>query len=904
MTTIHPDYETLAARIVVSNLHKQTKSKFSHVVEDLHSCYNPKTKTKSSLVSEELYDVVMKHKDLIDAAIQDNNDYLFTYFGIRTLEKNYLIRIGEHIVERPQHMFMRTAIGIHGDNIPLVLETYRLMSQKFFIHASPTLFNAGTTRPQMSSCFLVAMKDDSMSGIYDTLKTCALISKHAGGIGLHVHNIRSKGSHIAGTNGTSSGLIPMLKVFNSTARYADQGGSKRPGVFAIYLEPWHGDIFDFLDIRKNHGNEEMRARDIFIALWVPDLFMEKVSNNAEWCLFSPSDAPGLSDVYGKEFEDLYNKYEKEERYQKKVNAMDLWYAILNSQIETGSPFIVYKDACNLKSNHKNLGTIKSSNLCTEIVQYSSPEEVAVCNLASLALPMFVDKDEKSAWFDFEALHAVTKVIVRNLDTIIDKNHYPVPEAETSNKKHRPMAIGVQGFADLLLSLRIPFESDESRKLNTQVFETIYHGAIEASIELAKKYGPYETFKGSPASEGQLQFDLWDHTPTDLWDWDTLKSDLKKYGLRNSLLTGLMPTASTSQILGFNECFEPYTYNIYSRRVLAGEFQITNPWLLRDLSDLGIWNSDMKMRLLKERGSVQNIDTIPDELKTLYKTVWEIPQRAVINLALDRAPFIDQSQSMNIYMKNPTLSKLTSMHFYSWKKGLKTGIYYLRTEAASNPIQFTVDNQAATTTTTIATKTKSNGDLSLSPLREKPLLDKLKIKEYIPVITNKDKRKSRLIAIDESGERIKITKKVPKFYRRLSRSHHHHSNNSNNNDNNHHQHRHHSRNSSQSEPNGTQKKKKREISELEPDDLKDSIDCYSENNSENQKSTKRRLGTIIKTAETETINNSGSSGSSMLSQPVEKTSNASSPSINNVVEEDNSTNSQCSTREASCDMCSG
>lgn len=693
MVTLHSDYAILASRIVVSNLHKQTEATFSTVVEALYTCWNPKTKDASPTLSEELYKVVMENREVLDVAIVNSRDYDFTYFGIKTLERSYLLRIDGKIVERPQHLIMRTAIGIHGGDIPKVLETYSLMSRRFFIHASPTLFNAGTVRPQMSSCFLVAMKEDSMEGIYDTLKTCALISKNAGGIGLHVHNIRSHGSHILGTNGTSSGVVPMLKVFNSTARYADQGGNKRPGAFAIYLEPWHGDIFEFLDIKKNRGNEEMRARDLFPALWIPDYFMKKVEKDEEWCLFSPSDVPGLTEAYDSDFRILYNKYEKEARYQKKVSARKLWSAIVEAQIETGGPFMLYKDACNLKSNQRHLGTIKSSNLCTEIIQYSSPDEVAVCNLASIALPMFIDTDKTSAWIDYKALHDVTKVILKNLDAIIDKNWYPVSEAEKSNKKHRPVAIGVQGFADMLLALRLPFECEETRRLNIYIFETIYHGALEASIELAEEFGPHESYKGSPASEGFLQFDLWDHEPSDLWDWRKLKHSLKKFGLRNSLVTALMPTASTSQILGFNECFEPYSYNVYTRRVLSGDFQIVNPWLLKDLSKLGLWNDSMKNLIIKNKGSVQNIQAIPDVLKELYKTVWEIPQRVIIDLARDRAPFIDQSQSMTLYLKKPTVSKITSMHFHSWGKGLKTGMYYLRTEAAASPTQVTVEEKS-------------------------------------------------------------------------------------------------------------------------------------------------------------------------------------------------------------------
>uniref|UniRef100_A0A0L0NPG1 Ribonucleoside-diphosphate reductase n=1 Tax=Candidozyma auris TaxID=498019 RepID=A0A0L0NPG1_CANAR len=588
---------------------------------------------------------------------------------------------------------MRVAVGIHGKDIERVIETYNLMSQRYFTHGSPTLFNAGTPSPQMSSCFLVAMKEDSIDGIYDTLKTCALISKSAGGIGLHIHNIRGTGAYIAGTNGTSNGIIPMVRVFNNTARYVDQGGNKRPGAFALYLEPWHSDIFDFIDIRKNHGKEEIRARDLFPALWIPDLFMKRVELNGDWTLFSPNEAPGLADCYGDEFVALYEKYEKEGRGRSTIKAQKLWYSILEAQTETGTPFMLYKDACNQKTNQKNLGIIKSSNLCCEIVEYSSPEEVAVCNLASIALPSFVQKDTTSCWYDFDKLHEVTKVVTRNLNRIIDRNYYPVEEARRSNFKNRPIALGVQGLADAFMSLRLPFDSQEAKELNIQIFETIYHAAVEASIELAAEEGPYETYEGSPASKGLLQYDLWGRKPTELWDWDTLKQKMAKHGLRNSLLVAPMPTASTSQILGNNECFEPYTSNIYSRRVLAGEFQIVNPHMLKDLVDLGIWNDAMKNNIIANNGSIQSLPNVPDEIKALYKTVWEISQKHIIDMAADRAAFIDQSQSLNIHIKDPTMGKLTSMHFYGWKKGLKTGMYYLRTQAAAAAIQFTIDKNA-------------------------------------------------------------------------------------------------------------------------------------------------------------------------------------------------------------------
>lgn len=694
MTTLHPDYAILAARIAISNLHKQTKKKFSHVIKDMHEYINPRNGRLSPMVSDELYDIVMENAEKLDSSIVYERDFEYNYFGFKTLERSYLLKLDGQVAERPQHMIMRVAVGIHGRNIEKAIETYNYMSQKYFTHASPTLYNAGTPRPQMSSCFLINMKDDSIDGIYDTLKTCALISKSAGGIGMSMSNIRATGSYIAGTNGTSNGIVPMLSVFNHTARYVDQGGNKRPGAFAIYLEPWHDDVFEFLDLRKNHGKEEVRARDLFYALWIPDLFMKRVEANQDWTLMCPNECPGLDDVYGEEFEALYEKYESENKGRRTIKAQKLWYAILEAQTETGNPFMLYKDACNRKSNQKNLGTIKSSNLCCEIVEYSSPDEVAVCNLASLALPTYVKKEnDGTARFDFDKLHEVVKIVTKNLNGIIDRNFYPVEEAMRSNMRHRPIALGVQGLADAFMSLRLPFDSPEAKELNIQIFETIYHGAIESSIELAQEFGPYESYSGSPASQGQLQYDLWDVKPTSLWDWDTLKANIAKHGLRNSLLVAPMPTASTSQILGFNECFEPYTSNIYSRRVLAGEFQIVNQWLLRDLVDMGLWNETMKNRIIADNGSIQNIPNIPDEIKALYKTVWELSQRTIIDMAADRAPFIDQSQSLNIYIQAPTMGKLTSMHFYGWKKGLKTGMYYLRTMAASAPIQFTVDQEA-------------------------------------------------------------------------------------------------------------------------------------------------------------------------------------------------------------------
>lgn len=696
MTTVHPDYATLAARIAISNLHKQTTKQFSQVVNDLYHYVNPKNGVHSPMISKEVLEIVMDNKDELNSAIVYDRDFNFNYFGFKTLERSYLLRINGEVAERPQHLIMRVAVGIHGTDIAAAIETYNLMSLRYFIHASPTLFNAGTPRPQMSSCFLVAMKEDSIEGIYDTLKECAMISKTAGGIGLHIHNIRSTGSYIAGTNGTSNGLIPMVRVYNNTARYVDQGGNKRPGAFALYLEPWHADIFDFIDIRKNHGKEEIRARDLFPALWVPDLFMKRVQANGEWTLFSPSEAPGLADVYGDEFEALYERYVAEGRGRRTIKAQKLWYAILEAQTETGTPFMLYKDACNNKSNHKNLGTIKSSNLCCEIVEYSAPDETAVCNLASIALPSCVEvsEDGKTQWYNFAKLHEIAKVITRNLNRVIDRNYYPVPEARNSNMRHRPIALGVNGLADVFMMLRIPFESQEAKELNIQIFETMYHASLESSCELAQKDGPYETYEGSPVSQGILQYDMWNTKPTDLWDWDTLKADIKKHGVRNSLLLAPMPTASTSQILGYNECFEPFTSNMYTRRVLSGEFQIVNPYLLRDLVDLGIWDESMKQRIITDNGSIQNLPNIPQELKELYRTVWEISQKHIIEMAADRSAFIDQSHSLNIHILAPTMGKLTSMHFYGWKKGLKTGMYYLRTQAASAAIQFTIDKSVA------------------------------------------------------------------------------------------------------------------------------------------------------------------------------------------------------------------
>lgn len=705
LTTNHPDYALLAARIAVANLHKETKKVFSEVVDDLRNYVDDKNGLVCPLISEETHRIVMENADVLNSSIIYDRDFNYQYFGFKTLERSYLLRINGKVAERPQHMLMRVSVGIHGENIERALETYKLLSEKWFTHASPTLFNAGTCRPQLSSCFLLTMKDDSIEGIYDTLKTCALISKSAGGIGLNIHCIRGKNSYISGTNGYSNGLVPMLRVFNNTARYVDQGGNKRPGAFAMYLEPWHCDVFDFLDLRKNIGKDENRARDLFYALWIPDLFMKRCEEDGDWTLFSPNEAPGLDDCWGEEFETLYAKYESEGRGRKTIKAQQLWFSILESQTETGTPYMLYKDACNRKSNQQNLGTIKCSNLCTEIVEYSSPEEVAVCNLASIALPMYVtppSKDgQKGPVFDFQRLYDVTRTVTRNLNHIIDINYYPVKEAETSNFRHRPIGLGVQGLADAFIMMRMPFDSPEASKLNVQIFETIYFAALTESIQLAIEEGPYSSYQGSPASKGILQYDMWDRKPTDLWDWESLKQDMKQHGLRNSLLVAPMPTASTAQILGNNESIEPYTSNIYTRRVLSGEFQVVNKHLLKDLTEMGLWNSEVKNQLIADGGSVRNLN-ISDELKNLYKTVWEISQKTLIDMAADRGAFIDQSQSFNVHIAEPNFGKLTSMHFYAWKRGLKTGMYYLRTKAAVNAIQFTVDKksvkQGASTTT--------------------------------------------------------------------------------------------------------------------------------------------------------------------------------------------------------------
>jgi ribonucleoside-diphosphate reductase alpha subunit len=691
MTTRHPDYAKLAARLAISNLHKVTSKSFYSTMKRLYTYVDPKTGENAPLISKETWRIVQKHASELDEAIIHDRDFGYDYFGFKTLERSYLMKIDGKVVERPQHMLMRVAVGIHGEDIEAAIETYNLMSERWFTHATPTLFNAGTPKPQLSSCFLLMMKEDSIDGIYDTLKQCAKISQSAGGIGLSIHNIRAKGSYIKGTGGTSNGIVPMLRNFDMTARYVDQGGGKRKGSFAIYLEPWHADIFDFLQLKKNHGKEELRARDLFYALWIPDLFMKRVENNEMWSLFCPNEAPGLADVWGEEFERLYEKYESEGKYRRQVKAQDLWFEILESQIETGTPYMLYKDAANRKSNQKNLGTIKSSNLCTEIIEYTSKDEVAVCNLASIALPKFVTPE---GTFDHQKLYEITKVVTRNLNKVIDINYYPIEEARRSNLRHRPIGIGVQGLADVFIMLRMPFDSPEARRLNEDIFETIYYGAMEASMELAKVHGPYETFKGSPVSKGIFQFDMWGVTPkSGRWDWDKLKQEVKKHGVRNSLLVAPMPTASTSQILGNNECFEPYTSNIYTRRTLSGEFIVVNKHLMKDLIELGLWNETMRQKLIATNGSVQPIPEIPQHIKDIYRTVWEIPQRSIIDMAADRGAYICQSQSLNIHMKDPNFGKLTSMHFYAWKKGLKTGMYYLRSTAAADAIKFTLDKTA-------------------------------------------------------------------------------------------------------------------------------------------------------------------------------------------------------------------
>jgi ribonucleoside-diphosphate reductase alpha chain len=690
MTIAHPDYAQLAARIAISNLHKNTNKSFSETMNEMFNYVNPRTNLKAPLLSEEVHKVIMDNAEFLDSHIIYNRDFNYDYFGFKTLERSYLLKINGKIVERPQHMLMRVAVGIHLDDLVSVLETYDLMSKKFFTHATPTLFNAGTPKPQMSSCFLLSMKDDSIDGIYDTLKQTAKISQSAGGIGLSIHNVRATGSYIRGTNGTSNGIVPMLRVFNDTARYVDQGGGKRKGSFAIYLETWHADIFEFLDLKKNTGKEEMRARDLFFAMWTSDLFMKRVQEDSTWTLMCPNECPGLYDVYGDEFEALYTSYEEKGKGRKTIKARELWEKILESQIETGTPYMLYKDAANRKSNQKNLGTIRSSNLCTEILEYTSEDEIAVCNLASISLPMFVENGK----FNHELLFKVTKRVTRNLNKVIDRNYYPVIEAENSNMRHRPVGLGVQGLADAFILLRMPFTSDEAKKLNQEIFETLYFAAVTASMEMAKEEGPYSTFKGSPISEGLFQHNLWNIKDEELsgrWDWASLRKEVVEHGVRNSLLVAPMPTASTSQILGNNEAFEPYTSNIYTRRVLSGEFIVVNKHLLEDLVKRGLWNEELKQEIMRHNGSVQNIERIPQDLKDLYKTVWEMSMKDIIDMSRHRGYFIDQSQSLNLFMQDANYAKLTSMHFYAWQSGLKTGMYYLRTKAAVDAIKFTLNN---------------------------------------------------------------------------------------------------------------------------------------------------------------------------------------------------------------------
>jgi ribonucleoside-diphosphate reductase alpha chain len=715
MATIHPDYALLAARIAVSNLHKETEKSFSKVIDELYYYKDPKTGENAGLVGEITWKTVQANADKLDSAIIYDRDFEFDYFGFRTLEKSYLMRTHGKVIERPQHLFMRVSIGIHGENIEAAIETYNLMSERWFIHATPTLFNAGTPKPQLSSCFLLSMTEDSISGIFETLQRCALISQSAGGIGLSIHNVRATGSYIKGTGGSSNGIIPMIRVFNDTARYVDQGGGKRKGAFAIYLEPWHADVFEFLDLKKNQGKDEMRARDLFYALWISDLFMERVEKDATWSLFCPNEAPGLHEVYGAEFTALYERYEREGLARKTIQARDLWNHVLQSQIETGTPYILYKDAANEKSNQKNLGTIKSSNLCTEIMEYTSPDEVAVCNLASLALPKYVIDGK----FDFQKLYEITRVATRNLNKVIDINYYPIPEARKSNMRHRPIGLGVQGLADVFMLLRMGFDSAEARKLNKEIFETIYFAAVTESCVLAEKDGAYETFEGSPISKGIFQFDMWNVTPSGMWDWTALRSQVMKSGVRNSLLVAPMPTASTSQILGNNECFEPYTSNLYTRRTLSGEFIVVNKHLMRDLVRLNLWGEDMKELIMANNGSIQTIEAIPAEVRALYKTAYEISQRSILDMAADRGAYICQSQSLNVFMESPSFAKLTSMHFYAWKLGLKTGMYYLRSKAAVDPIKFTLSQKHQNKFTAVEQNQNSATSLTQVSMAEEP-----------------------------------------------------------------------------------------------------------------------------------------------------------------------------------------
>ncbi|WP_417939376.1 ribonucleoside-diphosphate reductase subunit alpha [Flavobacterium sp. RS13.1] len=704
MTIAHPDYAQLAARVAISNLHSNTKKSFSETMKDMYHYVNPRNGQDAPLIADDVYKVIQENAAFLDSHIIYTRDFNYDYFGFKTLERSYLLKINGKIVERPQHMLMRVSVGIHLDDLKSVIETYDLMSKKYFTHATPTLFNAGTPKPQMSSCFLLAMQDDSIDGIYDTLKQTAKISQSAGGIGLSIHNVRATGSYIRGTNGTSNGIVPMLRVFNDTARYVDQGGGKRKGSFAIYIETWHADIFDFLDLKKNHGKEEMRARDLFFAMWTSDLFMKRVQEDGPWTLMCPNECPGLYDVYGEEFEKLYMDYEFRGKGRKTIRARELWEKILESQIETGTPYMLYKDAANRKSNHKNLGTIRSSNLCTEIMEYTSKDEIAVCNLASISLPMFIENGK----FDHEALYNVTKRVTRNLNKVIDRNYYPVKEAENSNMRHRPVGLGVQGLADAFIMLRMPFTSDEAKKLNQEIFETLYFAAVTASMEMAKEEGPYSTFEGSPMSKGEFQYNMWglkDEELSGRWDWASLRKEVVEHGVRNSLLVAPMPTASTSQILGNNEAFEPYTSNIYTRRVLSGEFIVVNKHLLHDLVERGLWNESLKQEIMRHNGSVQNIDVIPQDLKELYKTVWEMSMKDIIDMSRQRGYFIDQSQSLNLFMQDANYSKLTSMHFYAWQSGLKTGMYYLRTKAAVDAIKFTLNNDKKQEKPTLVAETE-------------------------------------------------------------------------------------------------------------------------------------------------------------------------------------------------------
>ena len=688
MAATHPDYSLLAARIAISNLHKNTNKSFSATMEILYNYIDPKNNQKASLIADDIMAIIRDNREKLDSAIIYDRDFVFDYFGFKTLEKSYLMRANGEVVERPQHLLMRAAIGIHQQDVDAAIETYNLMSEKWFIHATPTLFNAGTPKPQLSSCFLLSMTEDSITGIYETLTRCAKISQSAGGIGLSIHNIRATGSYIKGTGGTSNGIVPVLRVFNNTASYVDQGGGKRKGAFAVYLEPWHADIQDFLQLKKNHGKEEMRARDLFYAMWICDLFMERVKADAMWSLFDPSEAPGLDEVYGGEFEALYHKYEAEGKARKQIKAQELWFTILESQIETGTPYLLYKDAANKKSNQMNLGTIKSSNLCTEIMEYTSPDEVAVCNLASINLSRFVENGA----FDYQKLYDITRVVTRNLNKVIDINYYPIPEAANSNLRHRPIGIGVQGLADAFILMRYPFDSAEARTMNKDIFETIYFAALTESNALAAQYGAYSSYEGSPVSKGILQYDMWGAIPSDRWDWAGLKAEIKKNGVRNSLLLAPMPTASTSQILGNNECFEPYNSNFYTRRTLSGQYIVVNKHLLNDLIGLGLWNNEMKEQLMMHNGSIQQIHNIPQHIKDLYKTAYELSQKVIIDQSADRGAFICQSQSLNLFVESPTFSKLSSMHFYAWSKGLKTGMYYLRSKAAVDPIKFTLGDQ--------------------------------------------------------------------------------------------------------------------------------------------------------------------------------------------------------------------